>query len=113
MDAHSLYTNIKHKDGILALRKSFNNRQNKDPPIDMIITLLQQIFSLNNFPFNGKNSMAMGTVFAPSYATIYMGYFEETHIYPKIKNGCAFYVRYIDDIFLIYTGIDRSSLTNP
>ena len=28
----------------------------------------------------------------------------ETHIYPEINNDCIFYARYIDDIFLIYTG---------
>ena len=33
-----------------------------------------------------------------------MGNFEETHIYPEINNDCPFYARYIDDIFLIYTG---------
>ena len=33
-----------------------------------------------------------------------MGHFEETHIYPEINNDCLFYARYIEDIFLIYTG---------
>ena len=49
----------------------------------------------------------MGTSAAPSYATIDMGHFEEKHIYPEINNDCLFYTRYIDDIFLIYTGGER------
>ena len=46
----------------------------------------------------------MGTVAAPSYATIFMGNFEEKYIYPVISKECLAYYRYIDDIFLIYTG---------
>ena len=49
----------------------------------------------------------MGTIAAPSYATIYMGHFEEKHIYPELNNDSLFYTRYIDEIFLIYTGGER------
>ena len=49
----------------------------------------------------------MGTVATPSYATIHMGNFEETHIYPDINNDYLVYTRYIDDISLIYTGGKR------
>ncbi len=41
---------------------------------------------------------------ALSFGTIYMGKFEETFIYPKIKYLCKFYARYIDEIFFIHTG---------
>ena len=44
----------------------------------------------------------MGTIAVPSYATIFMGNFEETYIYPRILANCLFYCRLIDDIFLIY-----------
>ena len=33
-----------------------------------------------------------------------MGSFEETFIYPKIKEKCISYLRYIDDIFIIWNG---------
>lgn len=46
----------------------------------------------------------MDTIAAPSYATIFMDKFEETHIYPFICNNYIFYARYINDIFFIYTG---------
>ena len=52
----------------------------------------------------------MGTIAAPSYATIYMGRFVTLHIYPEINRDYLFYARYIDDIFLIYTG-ENAKLT--
>ena len=70
---------------------------------------MHHILTLNSFNFNNRyylqtKGCAMGTVAAPSYAIIFMGKFEETYIYPEINSDCLFYVRYIDDIFFIYTG---------
>ena len=48
----------------------------------------------------------MGTIAAPSCATIYMGKFETQYIYPEINRDCLFCARYFDDIFLIYAGED-------
>ena len=47
----------------------------------------------------------MGTKCAPSYANIFMGWFEEKFIFPLPANLSDFYVRFIDDIFLIWNGI--------
>ena len=111
MDVRSLYSNIKHDEGLSALDEHLNKRTTKNPPTEVILTLMKHILTLNNFNFNGQHYIqtkgcAMGTIAAPSYATIYMDKFENTHIYPKIKNDCLFYARYIDDIFMIYTGGD-------
>ena len=46
----------------------------------------------------------MGTVCAPSYAKLFMAQFEEKHIYPYIKDMALLYLRYIDDIFIIWKG---------
>ena len=46
----------------------------------------------------------MGTKCAPSYANIFMGRFEEKFIFPLLKNLRDFYLRFIDDIFLIWNG---------
>ena len=67
------------------------------------------ILTLNNFIFNDKNYLqvkgcAMGTISAPPFANVFMGKFEDTHIYPHIQQFCKLYLRYIDDIFLIWTG---------
>ena len=47
---------------------------------------------------------AMGTICAPSYANIFMANFEAKHIYPYIKEKSLLYLRYIDDIFMIWKG---------
>ena len=46
----------------------------------------------------------MGTICAPAYANIFMAQFEKQHIYPYIKNKSVLYLRYIDDIFMMWTG---------
>ena len=109
MDVRSLYSNIRHEDGIAALKKSLDNRATKTPDTEVLVTLMEHILTLNSFTFNNKHYLqtkgcAMGTVAAPPYAIIYMGDFEETHIYPYINDDCPFYARYIDDILFIYTG---------
>ena len=49
----------------------------------------------------------MGTKCAPTYANIFIGLFEETYIYPLIKQKAQLYLRYIDDIFLIWRGSEN------
>ena len=44
----------------------------------------------------------MGTICAPSSANIFMSEFEEKHIYSLIKNKSAIYLRYIDEIFMVW-----------
>ena len=46
----------------------------------------------------------MGTKCAPSYVNIFMGWFEEKFIFPLLTNLSDFYLRFIDDIFLIWNG---------
>ena len=67
------------------------------------------ILTLNNFVFNDQNYVqvngaSMGTKCAPTYASLFMGYFEERNILPKIRNSIMIYLRYIDDIFFIWKG---------
>ena len=74
-----------------------------------IPTFLTLILTLNNFIFNGIHYLqtkgcAMGTKCALTYAHIFMGEFEELHIYPRIKDKFIKYLRYIDNIFMIWTG---------
>ena len=111
LDVKSLYSNIKHNEDLLALEQCLDNRTHKEPSSKVITTLMHHILTLQNFNFNGRNFLqikgcAMGTIAAPSYAAIYMGKFETQFIYPEINSDCLFYARYIDYIFLIYTGGD-------
>ena len=109
MDVKALYSNIDHNEGLTALEDSLNRRPIQEPATNVITTLMRLILTLNCFNFNGRSFLqtkgcAMGTVATPSYANIFMGLFEETHIYPHIDEDCLFYARFIDDIFMIYTG---------
>ena len=46
----------------------------------------------------------MGTICAPSYANIFMDHFERKFIYPFIKTFSLIYLRFIDNMFFIWTG---------
>ena len=53
----------------------------------------------------------MGTICAPSYGNIFMDHFERKFIYPFIKTFSLIYLRFIDDIFFIWTG-SKTDLEN-
>ena len=85
MDVRSLYTNISNEDGVIALKEALDNRHSYEPKSELIIKLVNYVLSLKNITFNGTNYLqiklcAMGTIAAPSYATIFMGNFEERFI---------------------------------
>ena len=46
-----------------------------------------------------------------SYANIFMANFEAKHIYPYIKEMSLIYLRYIDDIFMIWKGTEAELMT--
>ena len=46
----------------------------------------------------------MGIKCAPSYANVFMGWFEEKFIFPLLTNLSDFYLRFIDDIFIVWNG---------
>ena len=103
----SLYTNIPNKEGIKAVKESYEKYKEKTVSTKVIITFLSLILTLNNFVFNCTHYLqtmgcAMGTICAPSYANIFMANFEAKHIYPYIKEKSLLYLRYIDDIFMIW-----------
>ena len=52
----------------------------------------------------------MGTKCAPPYARLYMGWVENLHILPKIREQIIMYVRYIADIFFIWKGSEKELL---
>ena len=52
----------------------------------------------------------MGTICSPVYANIFMAQFEKQHIYSYIKNKSILYLRYIDDVFMVWTGTKQKLL---
>ena len=47
--------------------------------------------------------MCYGTQCTPTYANSFMGLFEENYVYHLIKEKCKLYLRYIDDMFPLWT----------
>ena len=122
MDVRSLYTSIPNDEGIKALEKSLDACQSKTTTTKIIMTLMWLILILNNFGFNDLDYLqikgcSMGSNCSPSYATIFMGKFEEQFIYPSKRGLHRLYLRYIDDIFIMWTGtkkfIKELSLRHP
>ena len=111
MDVRSLYTNIPNNEVLQAVTDALNASPTQ-LPTRVITTFLFLILTLNNFIFNGINYLqrtgcAMGTKCAPSYANIFMGMFEERHIYPRITEKTRIFLRYNDDLFFIWTGTEK------
>ena len=117
MDVRALYTNVPNNEGIDAVKQFFRarNRPGDDILSKIISTFLLLILTLNNFVFNDTNYVqvngaSMGTKCAPTYASLFMGAFEQSHLIPKIKDFILLYVRYIDDIFFLWKGSEEELL---
>ena len=104
IDVVSLYPSIPHDLGIEALRRALDGRDDKEVSTESLVDLANLVLKNNYFEHNGevfnqKQGTAIGTKFAPSYAILFMGDFEEKaldnyHLKPWI------WWRYIDDMFL-------------
>ena len=68
--------------------------------------MLDMVLHMNNFDFAGRHYLqvggtAMGTKVAPSFANTFMGWFEAKFVY-TYELQPLMWVRFIDDIFLIW-----------
>ena len=52
----------------------------------------------------------MGTICASIYANIFMANFELKYIYLYIKDKTKMFLRFLDDLFLIWTGSEQELL---
>lgn len=107
LDVTSLYTNIPHEEGIAACETILNQRTTKSPPTEDLCHLTEIILKRNTFSFNGdvylqKHGTAMGTRMAPSYANLFMGALERKILSTQSYKPIV-WLRYIDDIFAIWT----------
>jgi len=114
IDVSSLYTNIPNDEGILACKKLLYKHRKYSclPSNDNIAHLLEYVLYMNNFDFNGKHYLqvggtAMGTKVAPSFANIFMADFENKWVY-NYKPKPLIWLRYIDDIFMIWNEGQKS-----
>ena len=77
VDVSSLYTNMKHENGIEALKSWLIENGTNQEKSEFIRTLAKLVLTSNYFTFNGKmylqkQGTAMGTRMAPNYAMIFM-----------------------------------------
>ena len=106
MDVTSLYTSIPNQLGIQAVLDQIQNDPSAPIPSRHMEKLMNLILERNHFTFNGKlylqtGGTAMGTRFAPSFANLFMGKFEQNllQLYDK---PIKLWLRFIDDIFLLF-----------
>ncbi|CAM4615229.1 unnamed protein product [Caretta caretta] len=103
MDVEALYTNIPHKDGLQAVKNTIPD----NVTANLVAELCDFVLTHNYFTF-GDNvylqiiGTAMGTRMAPQYANIFMADLEQRFLSSRPLKPLL-YLRYIDDIFIIWT----------
>ena len=106
IDVVALYPNIPHEDGLTALRKALDAREDQRVSTDSIMELAELALKNNYFQhdsriFKQEQGTAIGAKFAPPYAILTLDDFEQKavegfHLKPWV------WWRYIDDVFLIW-----------
>ena len=109
-----LYPNIPHDEGLEALRQTLNKRSNPVIPTDHIVDLAELVLKNNNFEFDGihflqKSGTAIGTRMAPAYANFFMHHLE-SQLLNLAPVKPYLWLRYIHDIFMIWTAGEQSLL---
>lgn len=112
-DVESLYSNISHNDGMTAISFFLGRLMDRNRMHDsFLIDLLDYILGHNYFMLDRKfyrqvSGTAMGAKCAPSYANLFLGWWEETHVYNTEDFKYPFvthWFRFIDDILFLLTG---------
>ncbi|KAI7772861.1 hypothetical protein LA080_016316 [Diaporthe eres] len=113
-DVQSFYTNVPIEATTLEINKRLGDRSYDGISTRALGYLLMTVMTCNCFEFNGdlyhqEEGVAMGTSCAPAFANLSLGFKEiNSQMLRTSKRGLAFYVRYIDDIFLVYQGSRQS-----
>lgn len=116
LDVEALYSSIPHRLGLKAVQFFLNQMDIKwHEHNNFILELLNFILTHNTFIFNGQlytqsQGTAMGTTCAPSYANLFLGWWERDLFR---RDDLSIYMchiiqwhRYIDDIIFFWTGTD-------
>ncbi|XP_074981174.1 uncharacterized protein LOC142070971 [Caretta caretta] len=103
MDVEALYTNIPHKDGLQAVKNTIPD----NVTANLVAELCDFVLTHNYFTFGDNvylqiSGTAMGTRMAPQYANIFMADLEQRFLSSRPLKPLL-YLRYIDDIFIIWT----------
>ena len=115
LDVSSLYTNIGIDEGLTIVEEELGKANQSKPTPKTLSCFLEKVLKLNNFTFNGEHYFqvkrtAIGTRVAPNLANVYMERLEDKFVYQtEWANWHIMWVRFTDDIFLIWKG-DKDSL---
>lgn len=111
-DVVNLYTSIPHDEALNCARQELGKSphlSNRD--INFLLTLLELVLTKNYFKFNDQFyqqllGCSMGSSVAPDLANIFMSHLETEKILniPQFKRNLKCYCRYVDDIFIAWTG---------
>ena len=106
VDVVGLYPNIPHDDGLAAVKKALDRREDKTISSDSLLELTEcvlknNVFEHNNKTFRQKQGTAIGTKMAPPYAILFMSDLENTFLENSPLKPFVLW-RYIDDIFMIW-----------
>ena len=113
MDVTSLYTNIPNHEGLVAITQTLIRENAQFRANNRSLIRLQYVLHMNNFQFNSENYLqiggtTMGTPVAPSYANLFMARLEEK-LLAESEYKLPLYLRYIEDIFLIFSYSEQDS----
>ena len=113
-DVVRLYASIPHNEGLKVLRNQYDKSIDKTVTTEDITKMTEFFLKNNLIEFNSKShkqisGTAIGTKFAPPYACIFMDFIETVFLkFQEIKPWL--WKRFIDDIFFIWTKIQRKIL---
>jgi hypothetical protein len=109
-DVGAFYTNVPIDETIENISHALGDKSFEGIPTDRLNQLLNIVMKNNVFEFNGTfyhqvEGVAMGTSCAPAFANLSLGFKERMSNMLKVGDtGLRFYVRYMDDIFMIWSG---------
>ena len=106
IDVVGLYPNIPHEEGLEAIQKALDKREDQTILTDSLILLAKRVLKNNVFEHNMRyfkqlQGTAIGTKFAPPYVILFMGYLEDKILSSFVEKRLVWW-RYIDDIFMIW-----------
>ena len=95
MDVKPLHTIILNDEGISAVQQKIDIFTKKIVATKVTTKFLALTLTLNK-------RLCMGTICTPTQENIFMSEFKERYIYLLIKNKSSSYLRFIDDIFMVF-----------
>lgn len=106
LDVSSLYTNIKPDLGIQYIKKTLELAPNPNRPDSLMLQLIELCLKHNDFYFHNQLylqicGISMGLIPSPHIADIFLAQLEK-QVLNSTNHLPSLYIRYLDDIFIIW-----------